>query len=90
MNPATTLAVSALRAADRLSPDVAGRLALPLFRVVKPVLPVRPGDRAVHDEAQRGAITTGTTNTSSRSTSTSATPSRSGRRPARRPMWRWS
>ena len=57
MNPATTLAVSALRAADRLSPDVAGRLALPLFRVVKPVLPVRPGDRAVHDEAQRGAIT---------------------------------
>jgi len=57
MNPATTLAVSALRAADRVSPALAGRLALPLFRQVRPVLPVRPSDRAVHEQAERGSIT---------------------------------
>jgi len=53
----TTLTVAGLRAADRVSPALAGRLALPLFRQVRPVLPVRPGDRAVHQHAERGAIT---------------------------------
>ncbi|WP_448006646.1 alpha/beta fold hydrolase [Agromyces bauzanensis] len=57
MNPATTLAVAAVRAADAVSPALAGRLALPLFRQVRPALPVRPGDRAVHEHAERGTIT---------------------------------
>ena len=57
MHPAITLAVSGLRAADRVSPALAGRLALPLFRQVRPALPVRPGDRAVHEHAVRGTIT---------------------------------
>jgi pimeloyl-ACP methyl ester carboxylesterase len=57
MNPAITLAVAGLRAADRVSPALAGRLALPLFRQVRPALPVRPGDRAVHEHAERGTIT---------------------------------
>ena len=56
MNPATTLAIAGLRAADRVSPALAGRLALPLFRQVRPALPVRPGDRAVHEHAERGTI----------------------------------
>jgi len=56
MNPATTLAIAGLRAADRVSPAIAGRLALPLFRQVRPALPVRPGDRAVHEHAERGTI----------------------------------
>ena len=56
MNPVTTLAVAGLRAADRVSPALAGRLALPLFRQVRPALPVRPGDRAVHESAERGTI----------------------------------
>lgn len=57
MNPAITFAVSALRAADRVSPPLAGRLALPLFRQVRPVLPLRRSDRAVHEEASRDTIT---------------------------------
>ena len=57
MHLATTLTVAGLRAADRLSPDVAGRLAMPLFRQVRPALPVRPGDRAVHEHGERGTIT---------------------------------
>lgn len=57
MHPATTLAVTAVRAADRVSPELAGRLAMPLFRQVRPTLPVRPGDRAVHEQADRGTIT---------------------------------
>jgi pimeloyl-ACP methyl ester carboxylesterase len=57
MHPAITLAVAGLRAADRVSPALAGRLALPLFRQVRPALPVRPGDRAVHEHAERGTIT---------------------------------
>jgi pimeloyl-ACP methyl ester carboxylesterase len=56
MHPATTLAIAAMRAADRVSPALAGRLALPLFRQVRPALPVRPGDRAVHEHAERGTI----------------------------------
>ena len=57
MHPATTIALAATRAADRVSPALAGRLALPLFRQVRPALPVRPGDRAVHEHAERGTIT---------------------------------
>lgn len=57
MHPATTLALTAVRAADRVSPELAGRLAMPLFRQVRPALPVRPGDRAVHEAAERGTIT---------------------------------
>ncbi|WP_448811668.1 alpha/beta fold hydrolase [Agromyces bauzanensis] len=57
MHPATTRAVAAVRAADTVSPALAGRLALPLFRQVRPALPVRPGDRAVHEHAERGTIT---------------------------------
>lgn len=52
-----TLAVAGLRAADRVSPALAGRMALPLFRQVRPVLPMRAGDRAVHEHAERGTIT---------------------------------
>jgi dienelactone hydrolase len=57
MHPATTAHVAAVRAADRISPALAGRLALPLFRRVGPPLPVRPTDRAVHEHADRGTIT---------------------------------
>jgi pimeloyl-ACP methyl ester carboxylesterase len=57
MHPATTLAIAAMRTADRVSPAIAGRLALPLFRQVRPALPVRPGDRAVHEHAERGTTT---------------------------------
>jgi pimeloyl-ACP methyl ester carboxylesterase len=57
MHPATTIAIAGLHAADRVSPALAGRLALPLFRQVRPVLPVRRGDRAVHEHAERGTIT---------------------------------
>ena len=57
MHPATTALVTAVRAADRVSPGLAGRLALPLFRQVRPALPVRPADRAVHEHAERGTIT---------------------------------
>lgn len=56
MHPATTLAVAAIRAADTISPALAGRLALPLFRQVRPALPLRRGDRAVHERAERGTI----------------------------------
>lgn len=56
MHPATTIALATVRAADRVSPVLAGRLALPLFRQVRPALPVRRGDRAVHERAERGAI----------------------------------
>ena len=56
MHPATTALVATVRAADRVSPELAGRLALPLFRQVRPALPVRPGDRAVHQHAERGTI----------------------------------
>jgi alpha/beta superfamily hydrolase len=45
--------VGAIRAADRLSPEAAARLALPLFMRVGPPLPVRPTDRAVHESAHR-------------------------------------
>lgn len=57
MNVATTLTLASLRAADRISPELAARLAMPLFRRVRPALPVRPGDRAVHEHAERGTMT---------------------------------
>lgn len=57
MHPATTLALTAVRAADRVSPELAGRMAMPLFRQVRPTLPVRSADRAVHEQAERGMIT---------------------------------
>ena len=57
MHPATTALVATVRAADRVSPGLAGRLALPLFRQVRPALPVRPADRAVHEHAELGTIT---------------------------------
>ena len=57
MHLATTLTVAGLRATDRVSPAAAGRLAMPLFRQVRPALPVRPGDRAVHEHAERDTIT---------------------------------
>lgn len=53
---ALTAHVGALRAADRVSPEVAARLALPLFMRVGARLPVRPGDRAVHDSARRSLL----------------------------------
>ena len=56
MRLATTLTVAAVRGADAVSPALAGRLAMPLFRQVRPALPLRPGDRAVHDHAERGTI----------------------------------
>ena len=57
MNVATTLTLASLRAADRVSPTVAAALAMPLFRKVRPALPVRAGDRAVHAHAERGTMT---------------------------------
>ena len=56
MHPATTALVAAVRAADRVSPAVAARLALPLFRRVGAPLPVRPTDRALHEHAERGTM----------------------------------
>ena len=56
MHPATTALVATVRAADRIAPAIAGRLALPLFRQVRPVLPVRPAERAVREHAARGRI----------------------------------
>ena len=56
MHPATTLTLATLRPADRVSAELAGRLALPLFRQVRPALPVRPTDRAVHERAERSTM----------------------------------
>jgi len=56
MRLATTLTVAAVRGADAVSPALAGRLAMPLFRQVRPALPLRPGDRAMHEHAERGTI----------------------------------
>ncbi|RXZ71665.1 alpha/beta hydrolase [Agromyces albus] len=56
MHPALTATLAAIRAADRVSPEVAARLALPLFKKVGPALPVRPGERAVHESAARSSL----------------------------------
>ncbi|MBG6058235.1 pimeloyl-ACP methyl ester carboxylesterase [Cryobacterium sp. MP_M5] len=47
----------AFSAAETLSPRLAGRLALILFRRVGSSLPVRPDERATHDSARVGTIT---------------------------------
>ncbi|MBM7502728.1 alpha/beta fold hydrolase [Agromyces aurantiacus] len=58
--PATDAAlrahVGAIRAAERISPQAAARVALPLFMRVGPRLPVRPADRAVDDAARRSTL----------------------------------
>lgn len=56
MNPALSTTLAAIRAADRVSPEVAARLAMPLFMKVGPALPVRPGERAVHESATRSTL----------------------------------
>ena len=48
--------VAAVRAADRVSPELAGRLAMPLFRQVLPKLPLLPRDRGVHEAAKRSTL----------------------------------
>jgi hypothetical protein len=48
---------SAFAAAQSLSPGVAARLALPLFRRVGPPLGVHPRERATHEAARRSTIT---------------------------------
>lgn len=57
MNLTMNVALASLRAADRVSPRLAARLAMPLFRRVRPALPVRAGDRIVHEHAERGTMT---------------------------------
>ena len=56
MHPALTATVATIRAAERVSPDAAARLALPLFLRVDTPLPVRPADRAVHEHARRSTL----------------------------------
>jgi pimeloyl-ACP methyl ester carboxylesterase len=53
---AVAASVAAIRATDRIAPALSGRVALPLFRQVRPALPVRPGDRPVHESAERGTV----------------------------------
>ncbi|MGR2752270.1 alpha/beta hydrolase [Agromyces arachidis] len=53
----TLLAAAAtVRAAERLSPDAAARLAMPLFRQVGRPLPVRAADAATHLAARRSTL----------------------------------
>ncbi|QEO14612.1 alpha/beta hydrolase [Agromyces intestinalis] len=52
MHPIVTTAFASLRAAERVSPALAAGLAMPLFRSTRPPAGVRPGDRAVHDQAR--------------------------------------
>ncbi|MCW4385626.1 alpha/beta hydrolase [Salinibacterium sp. SYSU T00001] len=47
---------TAFAAAQAVSPELAARAALPLFRRVGPPLPVRDQERATHDAARRGSI----------------------------------
>ena len=56
MTTALAATVATIRAAERLSPDLAARLALPLFMRVGAPLPVRPADRAVHEGARRSIL----------------------------------
>ena len=48
--------VRAIRLAERTSPHAAAALALPLFMRVGPRLPIRDGDRAVHESARRSLL----------------------------------
>ena len=56
MTTALAATAATIRAAERVSPDFAARLALPLFMRVGPPLPARPADRAVHEGARRGIL----------------------------------
>lgn len=57
MHPAVIATVAAVRAADRVAPSLAARIALPLVRQAGPALTVREHDRAVHETARRSTIT---------------------------------
>lgn len=52
----TTTVFGALRAAERVSPALAARLAEPVFQSTRPAARVRPADRAMHDIARRGTL----------------------------------
>lgn len=56
MSRALAAVAATVRAAERLSPDAAARLAMPLFMHVGSPLPVRPADRAIHDAARRSTL----------------------------------
>lgn len=56
MHPVISTQVAVIRTADRVSPELAGRVAMPLFRQVLPKLPLRREDRAVHEGAERGTL----------------------------------
>ncbi|MBT2497637.1 alpha/beta hydrolase [Agromyces sp. ISL-38] len=56
MHPAITASLAAIRAADRVSPELAAQLAMPLFMKVRPALPVRPSERGVHESAARSLL----------------------------------
>ncbi|WP_395245049.1 alpha/beta fold hydrolase [Agromyces sp. MMS24-K17] len=51
-----TTVFAALRAAERVSPGLAARLAEPVFQSTQPPARVRPGDRAIHDTARRSVL----------------------------------
>lgn len=56
MSRALVALAATVRAAERVSPDAAARLAMPLFMHVGSPLPVRPADRAVHEAARRTTL----------------------------------
>lgn len=56
IDPLLIAHVGAVRTADRVAPAIAARLALPLFMRVGAPLPVRDGDRAVHESARRSPL----------------------------------
>lgn len=56
IDPLLIAHVGAVRTADRVAPAIAARLALPLFMRVGAPLPVRDGDRAVHESARRSTL----------------------------------
>lgn len=56
IDPLLAAQVGAVRTADRLAPAIAARLALPLFMRVGAPLPIRDGDRAVHESARRSIV----------------------------------
>ncbi|QTX03369.1 alpha/beta hydrolase [Agromyces archimandritae] len=50
------IAVTAIRAAERVSPGLAAELALPLMRSTAPRLPVARDERGVHEQARRSVL----------------------------------
>ncbi|WP_350348428.1 alpha/beta hydrolase [Agromyces sp. G08B096] len=56
MHPAVTARIAAARAAERRSPALAARIALPLFTRSLPTQTVRAHDAGVHDQARRSTI----------------------------------